>query len=78
MMALSNCMVVGEKRKYLAMLVSLKCVMDTETGAPTDDLDKDAIFEGDRIGSKATTMSAAAKDPLWIKYVKSRRELLKM
>ena len=38
MVALSNCMVIGDRRKYLAMVVSLKCEMDLETGGSTDKL----------------------------------------
>ena len=67
--ALSNVMVVGDKRKYLAMLVSLKCEVNLETGAPTDELAGDALAEGEKIGSQAKTLSAAAKDPKWQKYV---------
>lgn len=66
---LSNVLVVGDKRKYLAMLVSLKCVQDMETGAPTNELAPEAIIEGDKIGSKAKTHTEAAEDPLWKKYV---------
>jgi len=69
MVALSNCMVVGDRRKYLAMLVSLKCEVNHETGEPTDILAADALFIGKQIGSTATTMTAAASDPLWIEYI---------
>ena len=46
MVALSNCMVIGDRRKYLAMVVSLKCEMDLETGASTDKLAADSLFVG--------------------------------
>ena len=69
MLAISNCMVVGDRRKFLGMVVALKCVMDKETGAATDVLGPDALFEGGRIGSNAKTLSEAAKDPLWIDYI---------
>ena len=32
MLALSNVMVIGDRRKYLAMILSLKVIMDKETG----------------------------------------------
>jgi len=67
--ALSNVLVVGDKRKYLTMLVSLKCVQDLETGAPTLDLAPEALIEGEKIGSKAKTLTEAAADPLWKEYV---------
>jgi long-chain-fatty-acid--CoA ligase ACSBG len=69
MLALSNCMVVGDRRKYLAMLVCLKCEMDLETGAPTDQLAGDSLEIGKSIGSDAKTLSEATVDPLWIKYL---------
>ena len=69
MPALSNCMVVGDKRKYLAMLVSLKTEVDPVTALPLDTLAPDALYFGKQMGSTATTMSEAAKDPLWIKYL---------
>lgn len=67
--ALSNVMVIGDRRKYLTMLVSLKCEVDPDTGAPTDKLAADSLFIGQQIGSSASTMSAAAKDPLWAKSI---------
>jgi long-chain-fatty-acid--CoA ligase ACSBG len=69
MLAISNCMVVGDRMKYLAMLVSLKCEVNPETGEPTDKLAADSLFVGGQIGSTATTMSEAAADPKWKKYI---------
>ena len=68
MVALSNCMVIGDRRKYLAMVISLKCEMDMETGSSTDKLAADSLFVGKNIGSTATTLTEASLDPLWIKY----------
>ena len=36
MVAISNAMVIGDKRKFLTVLLSLKCETDKETGGPTD------------------------------------------
>lgn len=69
MVALSNVLVVGDRRKFLAMLVSLKCEVDRETGEPTDTLAPDALFVGSQIGSTAKTMTEASNDPLWVKYI---------
>ena len=69
MPALSNVMVIGDKRKYLSMVVSLKVIMDKDTGAPTDQLAPDALHVGKEIGSNATTYSQAKEDPLWTKYL---------
>jgi long-subunit acyl-CoA synthetase (AMP-forming) len=50
-------------------LVALKCVPDPETGAPSDVLDKDAVYIGSQIGSSASTLTEAAKDPKWKAYI---------
>ena len=68
MLAVSNCMVIGDRRKFLSMVITLKAEMDLETGAPTDKLAADSLFVAKQIGSNATTVSQAAKDPLWTQY----------
>jgi len=40
---LSYVVVVGDKRKYLTCLVTLKCKVDAESGAPTELLDDEAV-----------------------------------
>jgi long-chain-fatty-acid--CoA ligase ACSBG len=69
MPALSNCVVIGDRRKFLAMLVSLKTEVNPDTGEPNDVLTGDAVLVGREIGSSATTLSQAAVDPLWQKYI---------
>ena len=69
MPALSNCLVIGDKRKYLTMLISLKCEVDVETNIPTDQLAPMSLHVGKEIGSTATTMTEAARDPLWVAYL---------
>jgi len=69
MLALSNCMVVGDRRKYLAMVVALKCDVNPETGEPVPALAKDALYVGESIGSTATTITEAAVCPKWKKYL---------
>ncbi|XP_033749822.1 long-chain-fatty-acid--CoA ligase ACSBG2-like [Pecten maximus] len=53
----SNCMLIGDQRKFLTMLISLKVEMNVETGAPTDNLTQDAVEWCKSIGSEATTMA---------------------
>ena len=68
MNAVSNCVVIGDKRKFLTMLVSLKVTADAD-GAPTDKLAPDALNAAKQIGSSATTYSEAKQDPKWKEYV---------
>ncbi len=68
MNALSNCMVVGDRRKYLAMLISVKTEVDKDTGLPTDVLSADSLHVCKEIGSNAKTVSEVAADPLWTAY----------
>ena len=68
MVAVSNCMVVGDKRKFLTMLVSLKVEVDVDA-KPTDKLAADSIFVGEQIGSAATTYTEAKEDPKWKEYI---------
>lgn len=69
MLAISNVVVIGDRRKFLTMLVSLKVEVDQETQLPTDKLSSDSLFVGGQIGSQAKTYSAAMKDPLWQDYI---------
>jgi len=71
MIALSNCMVVGDRQKYLCILVTLKSLVDLDTGEPTDDLAPDSVFISESIGSNAMTVSEAIIDPIWFNYLKS-------
>jgi len=66
--AVSNCMLIGDKRKYLTLLVSLKVTVDADA-LPTDILAPDALFIGKDIGSTATTYTEAKVDPLWKKCI---------
>ncbi len=68
LVAVSNCMVIGDKRKFLTMLVSLKVEVDGDA-KPTDQLAADSLFVAKQIGSSAKTYSEAKADPLWKDYV---------
>ncbi|XP_040393107.1 long-chain-fatty-acid--CoA ligase ACSBG2 isoform X5 [Cygnus olor] len=54
---ISNAMLVGDKAKFLAMLLTLKCNIDVESGEPGDDLTPEAIEFCQKLGSKATKVS---------------------
>lgn len=67
MPALGNCMVIGDRRKFLTILLTLMTEAD-EQGAPTSKLVSTALLTSQRIGSTATTVEEAATCDLWKKY----------
>ncbi|KAJ8669778.1 hypothetical protein QAD02_001037 [Eretmocerus hayati] len=56
-LAISNAMLIGDRRKYLTMLVTLKTEMDAETGEPLDAFSPESKKWLKSIGSKATSLS---------------------
>lgn len=63
--AISNAFLVGDKRKYLTMLITLKTEMDKD-GAPLDDLASESLKLMESLGLHYTKMSeimAAGPDP---------------
>uniref|UniRef100_A0AAY4EHF0 Long-chain-fatty-acid--CoA ligase ACSBG1 n=1 Tax=Denticeps clupeoides TaxID=299321 RepID=A0AAY4EHF0_9TELE len=54
---ISNAMLIGDKRKFLSMLLTLKCTTSTETMEPTDDLSSEAVEYCKQLGSQATKVS---------------------
>ena len=40
---ISNAMVIGDKKKFLSVLLTPKVVMDLDSGEPTDELTKQAL-----------------------------------
>ncbi|XP_032926145.1 long-chain-fatty-acid--CoA ligase ACSBG1 isoform X2 [Catharus ustulatus] len=61
----SNAMVIGDKKKFLSMFLTLKSVLDPDTSDPTDILTEQAKDFCQRSGSKATRVSeiVAMRDP---------------
>ena len=62
---LSNAFLVGDKKKFLTMLVTLKTEMEIETGAPKDDLHPETLkwLQGMELSyTKLTEVLAAGPD----------------
>ncbi|XP_030639776.1 long-chain-fatty-acid--CoA ligase ACSBG2 isoform X1 [Chanos chanos] len=57
---ISNAMLIGDKRKFLSMLLTVKCQMNAETGAPEDELTPEAVELCRKLGSNATKVSDIA------------------
>lgn len=54
---LSNAMLIGDKRKFLSMLLTVKCQVNPETGVPEDELTPEVIEVCRKLGSTATRVS---------------------
>lgn len=67
---ISNAMLIGDKLKFLSMLLTLKCVVD-ENGEPTDELTPEAIAFCQQHGASATKVSEiiANKEPAIYKAI---------
>ncbi|CAM9714084.1 unnamed protein product [Heterosigma akashiwo] len=68
MPAVSNAMVVGEKRHYLTVLLCLQVKVGSD-GVPNQELDGAALAQSRKMGSDATTTLEAAEDPKWREYL---------
>ncbi|CAJ0949016.1 unnamed protein product [Ranitomeya imitator] len=53
----SNAVLIGDRRKFLSMLLTLKSTVDQDTLEPSDRLTSEAIQFCQQVGSKATTVS---------------------
>lgn len=68
---ISNCTLIGDKRKFLSMIMTLKTMSDTE-GNPNDDLSSETIQILEEIGSKSTKVSEAINDRKLIDYIQKQ------
>ncbi|CAL8306728.1 unnamed protein product [Lota lota] len=53
----SNAMLIGDKRKFLSMLLTIKCQVSEETGLAMDELTDEAVEVCRKLGSSATRVS---------------------
>jgi len=74
MPALSNCMVIGDQRKFLTICFCLFVKLNDD-GSPTDVLDGQALETSKAIGSSATTTGEAMKCAKWEKYFNDGTEV---
>ncbi|XP_053091882.1 long-chain-fatty-acid--CoA ligase ACSBG2 isoform X1 [Pangasianodon hypophthalmus] len=54
---ISNAMLIGDKRKFLSMLLTIKCQLNGDTGAPEDELTPEAVDWCRKLGSSSTRVS---------------------
>jgi long-chain-fatty-acid--CoA ligase ACSBG len=63
MKAVSNCMVVGDRQKYLTIMLTVKTRLDA-LNQPTDSLSEEVLKIGQQLGSTAKTVAQLTADPL--------------
>merc|ERR1712070_551285 len=68
MPVISQCMVIGDGKKFLSMLITLKVKTDTD-GGPTRNLDKESLSLSSEIGSSATTIEQVKECNKWKEYI---------
>jgi long-chain-fatty-acid--CoA ligase ACSBG len=68
MPTLSNAMVIGDKRKFLTVLLCLQVEIDIAEGEASTKLTGRALDTSKEIGSSATTTEEVRNDPKWQKY----------
>ncbi|MGH0143985.1 UNVERIFIED_CONTAM: hypothetical protein FKN15_038915 [Acipenser sinensis] len=54
---ISNAMLIGDKKKFLSMLLTLKCNVNPDSGEPEDELTPEAVEFCQKLGSKALKVS---------------------
>lgn len=54
---ISNAMLIGDKRKFLSMLLTIKCQVNADSGDPEDELTPEAVEFCRKLGSNATRVS---------------------
>ncbi|XP_008331216.1 long-chain-fatty-acid--CoA ligase ACSBG2-like isoform X2 [Cynoglossus semilaevis] len=57
---ISNAMLIGDRKKFLSMLLTVKCQVNAESGEPEDDLTPEAVQFCRSLGSNATKVSEIA------------------
>lgn len=66
----SNCVLIGDQKHYLTMLITLRTQVDDEN-VPTDLLEDEVKHAFQKIGSKANTASEAAVDKKVREYIQN-------
>ena len=64
--ALSQAIMIGDKKKYCAMLLSIACKTDKEEN-PTSELEAHAKL----VNPNVSTVEEAMADPLWHEYIRA-------
>lgn len=73
---ISNAMLVGERRKFISCILTLKTLIDPNTMTPTSSLAPDVTSWLQNIGSKASSIEEVARDELALAYIQKEIEII--
>lgn len=65
----SNCMVIGDKHKFLSLICTLRCVMN-DSHEPTEEMDWISLDQCQKMGSLSRTVPEALMDPVILNHIK--------
>lgn len=66
---ISNAVLIGDKRKFLSVLITLQCRVAGDSEGKEGELIGESLKIAKEIGSSATTVQEAIEDPLFITYI---------
>jgi long-chain-fatty-acid--CoA ligase ACSBG len=69
--AVSNCMLIGDKRKFLSMLITMKTEVTEDTQEPTSKLSPVALQWARSLGSDATTVIDVQHDVILLRAIQT-------
>lgn len=69
--AISNCMLIGDKRKFLSMLITIRSEINADTQEPTNRLSPVALQWARSLGSDAVLVSDVQRDVALLKSVQA-------
>jgi long-chain-fatty-acid--CoA ligase ACSBG len=68
----SNCVVLGDRRKYLTVLLTLKTILNTETGLTTGQLHPQVISLCESLNSSVKTIDEFINDEIMSQYLEKQ------
>lgn len=66
---ISNAVLIGDKRKFLSVLITLQCRIAGDSEGKEGELIGESLKIAKEIGSSATTVQEAIEDPLFMTYI---------
>jgi long-chain-fatty-acid--CoA ligase ACSBG len=73
---ISNCVVLGDRRKYLSVIMTLKTIIDTETGLSTGQLHPHVLQICENLNSSSQTIHEFMNDEIMMNYIQKQMEIV--